>query len=117
VKEGVILTVQELREKLGLDVFHLDAPQRAVTGCYCGDLLSWVMGRAPADGAWLTIMSNVNVAAVAALTDVSCVVLTEGVEPDPPLLEKVRTQGINLLGCAASTYECAAALSRVLGNS
>ena len=110
------MTVQQLTEQLSLTVFHLDDPDRAVTGGYCGDLLSWVMGRPPADGAWLTIMSNVNVAAVAALTDVACVVLTESVQPDPPLLQKARTQGINLLGTAQSTYDCAVALAGALGR-
>ena len=41
------MTVQQLTEQLSLTVFHLDDPDRAVTGGYCGDLLSWVMGRAP----------------------------------------------------------------------
>ncbi len=110
------MTVQELTDKLELRVWNLAEPERPVAGGYCGDLLSWVMGRAMADGAWLTIMSNVNVAAVAALADVSCVVLTEGVAPDPPLLERARTQGVNLLGSASPTFECAAALSRLLGQ-
>lgn len=108
------MTVQQLANQLSLTVFHLDGPDRAVTCGYCGDLLSWVMGRAPADGAWLTIMSNVNVAAVAALTDVSCVILTESVEPDPPLLQKAKMQGITLLGTAMSTYDCAVALAGAL---
>jgi len=110
------LNVQALIDKLSLTVFHLEDPERPVTGGYCGDLLSWVMGRAPADGAWLTIMSNVNVAAVAALSDVSCVVLTEGVTPDPPLLEKARAQGVTLLGSAAPTYDCAVRLSQALAE-
>lgn len=108
------MTVQELIQALELTPFSLAEPGRAVTGGYCGDLLSWVMGRAPADGAWLTIMSNVNVAAVAALTDVSCVILTEGVEPDEPLLQKARAQGINLLGTALSAYDCAVRLGGLL---
>ena len=108
------MTVQSLCETLQLKPFHLADPDRPVTGGYCGDLLSWVMGRAPADGAWMTIMSNVNVAAVAALTDVSCVLLTESVQPDPPLLQKARTQGINLLGTDRSTYDCAVALAGAL---
>jgi hypothetical protein len=108
------MTVQQLTEQLSLTVFHLDDPDRAVTDGYCGDLLSWVMGKAPMDGAWLTIMSNVNVAAVAALTDVACVILTESVEPDAPLLQKAQAQGINLLGSNLSTYQCAAALAKAL---
>lgn len=101
------MTVQELIDALSLTTFHLDDPDRPVEGGYCGDLLSWVMGRAPAGGAWLTIMSNVNVAAVAALTDVACVILAEGVVPDPPLLERAKTQGITLLGTNLSVYDCA----------
>ncbi len=109
------MTVQELTEQLSLTAFHLSEPDRAVEGGYCGDLLSWVMGNAPADSAWLTIMSNVNVAAVAALTDVACVILTESVEPDEPLLLKARAQGINLLGTKLSTYQCAAQVAGALG--
>ena len=109
------MTVQQLADELNLTVFHVDDPGRPVTGGYCGDLLSWVMGRAPADGAWLTIMSNVNVAAVAALADVACVILTEGVTPDAPLLAKAEMQGINLLGTALSTYECAIRLGALIG--
>ena len=109
------MTVQALISSLDLTVFHLEDGSRPITaGCYCGDLLSWVMGKAPADGVWLTIMSNVNVAAVAALTDLACVILTEGVTPDDPLLQKARIQGINLLGTPLSTYQCAVRLSAAL---
>ena len=108
------MTLQELTTNLDLTVFHLAEPERPVTGAYCGDLLTWVMANAPADGAWLTIMSNVNVAAVAVLTDVSCIILTEGVKPDTPLLARAQTQGINLLGTDLSTYACALRLGSFL---
>lgn len=108
------MTLQELTTNLDLTVFHLAEPERDVTGAYCGDLLTWVMANAPADGAWLTIMSNINVAAVAVLTDVSCIILTEGVKPDDPLLARAQTQGVNLLGTGLSTYECALRLGALL---
>lgn len=110
------MTVQGLIDAIPLSVFHLDDPDRPVEGGYCGDLLSWVMGRAPAGGAWLTIMSNVNVAAVAALSDTACVVLAEGVIPDPPLLDKARAQGITLLGTDLSVFDCAVRLGGLLGR-
>lgn len=112
-----MMTVQELIDALSLTTFHLDDPDRPVEGGYCGDLLSWVMGRAPAGGAWLTIMSNVNVAAVASLTDVSCVILAEGVVPDPPLLERAKTQGITLLGTQLPVFDCACRLGGLIGAS
>lgn len=108
------MTVQQMIDSIPLTVFHLDDPDRPVEGGYCGDLLSWVMGRAPAGGAWLTIMSNVNVAAVAALADTACVVLAEGVVPDPPLLDRAKAQGITLLGTELSVFNCAVRLGRLL---
>lgn len=108
------MTVQELTTACNLTVFHLPHPERAVNGGYCGDLLSWVMGRAEADNAWLTIMSHLNVAAVASLTDVSCVILTEGVKPDAALLEKADLQELNLLGTSDTTFACAARLHTLL---
>ena len=37
----------------------------------------WVMGKARAGNVWVTIMSNINVPAVASLSDVSCVIIAE----------------------------------------
>lgn len=108
------MTVQELVQSLELQAFHLAEPDRPVTGGYCGDLLSWVMGKAPAGSAWLTIMSNVNVAAVAALTDVACVILSDCTIPDPALQARAETQGINLLGTSLSSYACAVRLGALL---
>lgn len=108
------MTVKDLCTTLGLTAFALPCPDRPVRGGYAGDLLSWVMGNAPADGAWLTIMSCVNVCAVAVLTDVSCVILTEGVTPDADLLERAQAQGVNLLGTESSTFEAAAILKAFL---
>lgn len=108
------MTAAVLAQKLGLTLFALPRPEAGVTGCYTGDLLSWVMGRARPGDAWLTIMSNTNVAAVALLTEVSCVILTEGVRPDEPLLVRAREQGVNLLGSAEGTFAVAVKLARFL---
>ena len=72
------------------------------------------MGRAPADCAWVTIMSNLNVVAVASLADVACVILSEDVIPDDDALTKADVQGINLLSVSCSSYETCAKLSELL---
>ena len=104
------MTVKALQEQLGWTAFHMAGPDRQVTGAYAGDLLSWVMGRAGQDCAWLTIMSNQNVAAVALMADVACVVLTEGVRPDEDLLRRAREKEVNLLGAGEGTYTAACRL-------
>ena len=60
-------------------------------------------------------MSNQHVAAVGEMADAACVVLTEGVQPDPDLLRRAREKGVNLLGTALPTYAAACALGRSLG--
>lgn len=91
------MTVKELVQVLDAKVYNLDDEMREVTSGYAGDFLSAVMGKAPTDSAWFTIMNNVNVCAVATLAEVAVVVLCEGVEPDEPLLNKVKMQGVNLI--------------------
>ncbi len=108
------MTVSQLARACSLTVFSMPCPDAEVAGGYAGDLLSWVMGRARRADAWLTIMSNVNVAAVALLAEVSCVVLTEGVEPDAALLERACERRINLLGSGKSTFGLAAELGQIL---
>ena len=106
------MTVAQLKEEWGLTEFHLAEPDREIEGGYAGDLLSWVMGRAAPGCAWLTVMSNANVCAVAVLADIACVILTENVTPDDDLLARCKQQGINLLGTDKDTFGAAVQLGR-----
>jgi hypothetical protein len=62
------------------------------------------MGRANEGDAWVTIMSNPNIVAVATLADVACIVLAEGVAPDAGVAEIALARGINLLGSGESAF-------------
>ena len=108
------MTVKGLAEKAGLRPILVPDGDREVNGVYCGDLLSWVMGRAQSDNAWITIMSNVNVVAVASLLDVSCVILAEGVMLDEDAESAAAAKQINVLVSDKSTYEIAVELGKVL---
>ena len=109
-----MITVNDLINELELTPMLLADGEREVTGGYAGDLLSWVMGRANAGDAWVTIMSNMNVAAVAQLADVACVVFAEGVVPDQPALDAAELHGINLLGSAKGTFELCFEIAELL---
>ena len=104
------MTVKDLIEKAPLTACALPDPEREISGAYIGDLLSWVMGRAGDGCAWITIMSNINVAAVAVLADVACVILAENVSPDDDMLKAAEDKGINLLISPLPAYETAAIL-------
>ena len=106
-----MMTVKQLAEKLDLTVHALPDGDREVSGVYIGDLLSWVMGRAGADQAWITIMSNRNIVAVATLADTACILLAEGVVPDEGVAQLAADKGVNLLSAPQSAYALALALS------
>lgn len=108
------MTVQQLADQLSLTIFAMPEPDLSLKGGYAGDLLSWVMGNAQEGQIWVTIMSNHNVAAVAVMLDIPCVVLAEGVNPDDNLLSRAKEQGINLLGSPLPTFELVAALAPLL---
>ena len=100
------LTTSTYAKALGLEIICA-GEVRPISGCYIGDLLSWVMGRAGANQVWLTVMSNVNVAAVASMTDVACVVLCENAKADPDLIERALKLGLPIYKTEKSAYEIA----------
>ncbi len=105
------MTVNELCEKCGFSAVVVPDGDREVMGCYIGDLLSWVMGRAKGDEAWITIMSNINIIAVASLADVSCIILSEGVTVDGDIIETAKQKEVNILSSVLPSYETAVKVS------
>lgn len=87
---------------------------REITGVYIGDLLSWVMGRAQSGDAWITIMSNANIVAVAALADTACIIAAEGVEIPADVCKTAEEKGVNILSFPGSAYDAAITLHSLL---
>lgn len=108
------MTVNSLVEQGFLKPIVLPDSEREITGVYIGDLLSWVMGRASSGDTWITIMSNVNILAVAALADCACIILAEGVSLEEDIIKTAYEKGINILCCEKSSYEIAVYLKSVL---
>ncbi len=106
--------MKELIATAHLTAITLPEGDKEVTGVYIGDLLSWVMGRATAGDAWITIMSNRNIVAVATLADTACIILAEGVQPDEGVAELAADKRINLLQSDSSIYETALRLRDAL---
>ncbi len=101
------MTVREMADAAMLKVAALPDGDREVGGVYIGDLLSWVMGRAKNDDAWITIMSNQNIVAVATLADTATVILAEGVTPDDGVAALAEQKGVNILLSDLAAYETA----------
>lgn len=107
------MTVKRLADSIGLTVLCGET-DREISGIYTGDLLSWVMSRLTEDKIWITIMSNINVVAVASLADAAAVILAEGVEPDVEALEASKTKGVTLLSSDLDAYTLCVKISKFL---
>ena len=92
----------------------MPSPDKEIDGAYIGDLLSWVMGKAESGNVWITIMSNLNVVAVATLADVSAILLCEGGLLDGEVLALAESKGVNVLSSDHSAYEVSKVISGIL---
>lgn len=108
------MTVQELARKLDLSVAAMPQPDKEVLGGYAGDMPSWVMGNASEGDAWVTILGNRNIVAVSVLLDMSCIVVTEGVDVSGEVRELAEAQEVNLLTTNRSSFDTAAAIKQLL---
>ncbi|MEG1687375.1 MAG: DRTGG domain-containing protein [Angelakisella sp.] len=106
------MTVKEFAVKHNMALQTGDG-ERQVTAVYCGDLLSIVMGRAPADSGWVTVMGNRNAVAVAVLADVACIILAENMPLDSECREKAEAENVAILTTPLPVYQAA----RLLGDS
>ena len=109
------MTVKQLSEHHAFEIITMPQPEREIKNVYIGDLLSWVMGHAGAGNIWITIMSNINIVAVASLTGVSAIVVAEGAAISQDIIDKATEQGINILRTNDSTFFSAIKIAKVLG--
>lgn len=109
------MQINTLAEKLGWKLLtDCDGADRTAEGCYCGDLLSWVMGRAKADDVWLTVMGNINAIAVATLADVSAIVLVESASLDEEARMRANQQEVAIYATELPAYETAMQIAEAL---
>ncbi|MEW5952863.1 MAG: hypothetical protein AB1815_03770 [Bacillota bacterium] len=88
--------------------------RRQIQGAFCGDLLSNVLaGAAPGD-LWITIHRHRNIIAVAALVNLSGVIITGARPPDPDTLGAAGDENIPLFTSPLSNFEASGRLYTIL---
>lgn len=111
------MTVNEIVEELNLKVFSGAAGlSKTVTGGYTSDLLSDVMGNAPAGAVWITLQTHVNVMAVATLKDISAVIVVKGLEPESNTMAQSDNEGIPILGTNLQAFEVSGKLYNLINT-
>ena len=102
------MTIKELIDSGLFKTINVgDGTDRNISGLFCCDLLSIAMSKAPEDSVWVTVMGNINTLAVAALCDVGCIVLAEGVSLDEAAQAKAVQQHISVLRTEQPIFDAA----------
>lgn len=110
------MTVNELIEKTGYKVLNLSEGYREISGIYNCDLMSVVMSKGFSGAAWVTIMANINAVAVAALTDMAVIILSEGAALDSIMIDKAKAQDINVLQSDKPIFETSLEIHELMKN-
>ena len=100
------MTLQQIIDHLNLTVLTQKKNFERITATsgYASDLLSCVMAGAQKKGIWVTLQAHNNIVAVAALLELSAIIITEGAKPDPDTINRANEEGITLLSTPEFTY-------------
>jgi hypothetical protein len=104
------MMLMEIVRKLGLTSKVDGLADREITGGYASDLLSDVLKNAKSGYIWITNQKHQNCVAVASLLDLSGIIVTGGIDPDPDTLEKAVAEQLPVYTTDQSAFDIAGAL-------
>jgi hypothetical protein len=101
------MNLQQIIDQLNLTVLteSRDFSSISLVGGYSSDLLSCVMAGAKKGHVWTTLQAHLNIVAVAALTEVAAVIITENAQPEAASIARANQQGVILLSTPQPTYQ------------
>jgi hypothetical protein len=91
------MTIREIIAALGAEICQGEFEDREVTGAYTSDLLSDVIANATDSGALITIQAHKNTVAVAALVNVSVIIICNSRPLPPDMLEAAKNEGVAII--------------------
>jgi hypothetical protein len=105
-QNAVRITVQQIIADLELEVLTPPAQTDcAVTGGYASDLLSDVMAHAKPGNLCVTLQIHQNIVAVAALKELTGIIIVQGRELEKDTLDKARSEQVCLLRTARNSFD------------
>jgi hypothetical protein len=106
------MTLQDIIDRLNLTILTEPKAFDSIqpTSGYTSDLLSCVMAGAKNQGLWITLQAHSNIVAVAALLEISAVIITEDARPDAATIARANDQGVTLLSTQLPSFTVAGRL-------
>ena len=98
------MKIKSLADKTGMTI-KTGNGDKEVEGIYVCDLLSWVISHAKLNDLWVTVMNNVNIIAVASLSEVACIVISENINIDENVLRIAEEKDVTILSSSLTSAE------------
>ena len=109
------MKLKDIVEKLKLRVIcGEECLENEITGGYCSDLLSDVMGNAQEGHVWITIQVHKNIIAVASLKELSAIMLVKGLMPTEETIVTAKEQGVAIVQTSETAFEIAGKLYNLI---
>lgn len=109
------MNIREVVKTLSLEVKTTKGDlEHTVTGCYISDLLSDVMANAREGEVWITLQTHPNIVAVAALKNLSGIIITNNRTPEEETMKKAEDERIIIAVSPSSTFEVGGMLYKML---
>lgn len=101
------MTVKDFAKQNGYKILSCleNADEKEITGVYLCDLLSMAMAHVKDGELWITVHTNINIVAVACLTNASCVVIPESIEVDEQTVLKAIEEGVIIIQAHHRSYD------------
>ncbi|NLK67828.1 MAG: hypothetical protein GX283_01515 [Clostridiaceae bacterium] len=81
------------------------AEELEITGVYICDLLSMAMAKIDDGELWITVHTNLNIIAIASLTNASCIVIPEGIEVEENTINKAQEKEVVIVQASDRSYD------------
>lgn len=108
------MTVGELVQKENFEVLSEGDFSAEIKGCYCSDLLSHCMANIDTGNVWITVQTNINIVAIATLTEPSCIIIAQGMEMSGDVLDKAKDENVTILRSKLAAYELCVMLGKMI---
>jgi predicted transcriptional regulator len=110
------MTIREIAAALGAEICQDEFEDSEVTGAYTSDLLSDVIANASESGALITIQAHKNTVAVAALVNVSVIVICNSRPLPPDMLEAAKNEGVAVIRTTENQFTVSGKIWEMLKN-
>lgn len=100
------MKLKDLAKKMGWEIVTRNVPVEAeVKSGYSSDLLSDVLANSIEGDLWVTRQTHLNIVAIAVMRDLSGILLSNGVKPDPETVEKAVEKMVPIFRTNLPTFE------------